>query len=709
MAKKKIDLTPLKEFVIQKGEKVGIAIALAALLGISAFGFMQVGAFSSDKHGRPYAAGLEQDSQEFNARLQRGAGAPPTKVPEGSPQQWAMLPSSHEQRPLFLLPEVVVNKRNTPFMAGLSSKDVRWEYLAAGVLRYDQPVSPGRKDFGVYGDGKEVKEAKDASIDFAYNMEPRRMVVVQTTFPIRAQIEEFRLAFLLETQQAVLKNPKDRPSFLGMIVHRKESPSGDWELLYHYKPELMPKDVREFLRDCILDEMNPKTYQAAIYPGLVTPLPRLANASYAPINIDSIARIAETPTGAKTEVKVEKKDDKKEVPPRDITYVPFDKLPKRFQQQYENFNPLDPLGLPFEQTPFRGPDLSKYATAPVAKEGTKTNAEGEEKPIDLSDIPDALVRFIDPTVKPNRTYVYKIEVRLRNPNFGRPNEVNFPQLAQVAELRARKNEQEVVTPEITIPDEYTYLASDMQPMANYARGADFLSPRNDQVPIHIQKYVEMTVLSSGPKAVADWAICERLLHRRGDVIGAPVRHLAKDPAKDPEPLSVWTDIPVWDKRRKTFVLEQEAVPNTFYRGAFGVKIEAGGIPLDFGLKWLADSPPESLIWTKSPLFGDSFEKNRINVIGKSPVLVDFDGGRRDKWTLSNGVSVTKDESGAEILVLNPDLSLTSRSARADYEEMESPDKPYRARVETWRARVRMFKPAGNGAGTPPPIKGILDR
>ena len=69
----------------------------------------------------------------------------------------------------------------------------------------------------------------------------------------RDEHEEFRTAFLLESPQQVLKNPKDRPSFLGMIVHRKEASSNNWELLYHYKPELMPKEIRDFLRDSFLD------------------------------------------------------------------------------------------------------------------------------------------------------------------------------------------------------------------------------------------------------------------------------------------------------------------------------------------------------------------------------------------------------------------------------------------------------------------------
>ena len=71
---------------------------------------------------------------------------------------------------------------------------------------------------------------------------------------------------------------------------------------------------------------------------------------------------------------------------------------------------------------------------------------------------DAVVRFVDPDVKPGKTYAYAIQVRIANPNFGKNAKVAFDFLATVPELQ--DNTSWVTTPSITIPQDYFLYAID---------------------------------------------------------------------------------------------------------------------------------------------------------------------------------------------------------------------------------------------------------
>ena len=84
--------------------------------------------------------------------------------------------------------------------------------------------------------------------------------------------------------------------------------------------------------------------------------------------------------------------------------------------------------------------------APGAKEPKNPLAN----PVAVSKPYDALVRFVDPTAEAGKTYKYLVQVRMANPNFGKKDEVAFPGLAEVKELRSAT----VETPTITIPEEY---------------------------------------------------------------------------------------------------------------------------------------------------------------------------------------------------------------------------------------------------------------
>jgi hypothetical protein len=126
--------------------------------------------------------------------------------------------------------------------------------------------------------------------------------------------------------------------------------------------------------------------------------------------------------------------------------------------------------------------------------------------------------------------------------------------------------------------------------------------------------------------VGDWLIAERLLIKRGELIGRGV---------------VEVEAPVWDAARNTHVLGRLIRPGKGKRAPAAIKT---AVPIDFA--------------------GDS-----------SPILADFWG-------------TPEDEGYVEALALAADGRLTVRNSCHDSGRTHSAGEERRARYEAWRSRVR---------------------
>ncbi len=232
---------------------------------------------------------------------------------------------------------------------------------------------------------------------------------------------------------------------------------------------------------------------------------------------------------------------------------------------------------------------------------------------------DKLIRFIDVGVEPGKTYEYSVKVRFANPNFEKPDDVLYSDLASVKELESPW----ATTPPVTIPEEFQYYAFDEKsPFAKISGGSDTDFARSEpptpyglwNTPVQIHTWQAI----ADDLAVADWAIAERLLVRRGDVIGKPL---------------VMVEVPVWKKQQQKFEIGKSST-------ALGKK--SVGLHAGMPIKFIRDNPP--------------------------PMLVDFTGGPKHAFKI--GKNKIADESAVEMLILTTDGKLIVRNSRIDSDASE---------------------------------------
>jgi hypothetical protein len=274
----------------------------------------------------------------------------------------------------------------------------------------------------------------------------------------------------------------------------------------------------------------------------------------------------------------------------------------------------------------------------------------------LNKVYDALVRFVDADVEPGKTYAYAIRVRMHNPNFGKPELTAEKSDAEVKE----KVSQWVTTPTITIPDEYHLYAVD-QSVVDLAEDGKkpegVTKARPDQAVFQIHRWVKTD--NAGTHPIADWAIAERLLVRRGEPIGSQ---------------DLIVEMPTWNILRGGFEL-LGVVPG---KAAKRQKNATHGVPIDF-LPKVADADGKA-------------------VAAAAPYLVDFDGGKQ--VFARPGMAQVIDESVIDALILTPDGKLIRRNARADADTTTEAGKERQDRVTEWRRRVNLYLNGGPAPGGP---------
>ena len=237
---------------------------------------------------------------------------------------------------------------------------------------------------------------------------------------------------------------------------------------------------------------------------------------------------------------------------------------------------------------------------------------------------DAVVRFVDPDVKPGKTYAYAIQVRIANPNFGKNAKVAFDFLATVPELQ--DNTSWVTTPSITIPQDYFLYAIDqhqydrlINPPAKENKEAEkayatspqettfqihqWLGEKSDQDPRNLEEKKYM---------IGAWMVLDRKVVRKGERIGGTEKMVF---------------FPAWRPLAEAF-----AIPKT--PGDVKKKV-----PAHLGVA--------------------------IKLKDDAPVLVDFAGGKKMK-----SANAVEEETALDVLILTPDGKLRVHNSRDDSDALQ---------------------------------------
>jgi hypothetical protein len=293
MAKKvKLDTTKFKQFVLEKGERVGLGVALAIMVLLAGFGLLKGLSASSP------AGDITKKSEELK-RMIANARPPADDVKNGNERVKAPDIGWTPHYEMFATagdwfdpgaagdtrrrnPDVL---RVGDVLADGAVKNVFVKYIQGGVRRFsydpNQQVLRTVKPSGTGGAPAAAANTPGVSDSFARELHPTRMVLVTATFPIRDQIEAVRKALRLNSLLEVQAEQAE-PKFLGLLVYRREilpdgkatEPIAIYDKDDKDHPVAKLPETQLLLTTADYDEAATKPFEAYLKPGLATPLPK---------------------------------------------------------------------------------------------------------------------------------------------------------------------------------------------------------------------------------------------------------------------------------------------------------------------------------------------------------------------------------------------------------------------------------------------------
>ncbi len=467
-------------------------------------------------------------------------------------------------------------------------------------------------------DGKPDRELRPVSLaeydrnpkDAALRPLPLRLAIIAASFPYKKQVEEHARATGLRAAVPTLR-------FLGVAVQRRElgsdgKPLGPWatlDLAGDYKPFFLATGRKYEPEDPALD--------AIVFDGLVMPRLKLlrdrGTAEEYPAVERELASIEKTLEALKA-------------------------------------------GKPWNEDAFDPFVRPRMKAAP--------------RPVRERVIPEhCLLRVVDVTVEPGRTYLYRLRVRMANPNWGRT-DVAAPAQARDREIVSEWYEVRqpaVMGPELIYyaVDEKTVEIQTAKQLDRHVRGSSRgpyardnvdgrMFNRHTMVWLQAHRWFESLRLHSSDEGLArltgwapralevtagEWSVAERVPVYRGEYVGRSER----------------VEVPYWRIRRgRSFIFDD------------GRSKKAPGAWLLFGYGLVKSKQPEA-------------------------ILVDFANGsvRYDRVPL-RGADRRKrritDESAGEVLILRPDGKLILRESARD-----TVDAGRIARLQRVRHRIASIK------------------
>ncbi len=250
-----------------------------------------------------------------------------------------------------------------------------------------------------------------------------------------------------------------------------------------------------------------------------------------------------------------------------------------------------------------------------------------------------LLRFLDVTVQPGKTYEYRVKIKIANPTYGKDELAVSKEAAsepvivapEWKEVTQRVGEEELPL-RVTVADELMYYAVDEK------LDQRVLPANSERAAVQVHKWLEEVRVNPRDKSsvvpVGEWAILERLLVHRGEYIGRQEE----------------VDVPVWRTTANGFALAGHSDETPRIPGQRLGKSK--GVVVDFAT--------------------DPVRQN-------SSVLVDFEGG---KLTIRSEDKPVSDESPVEMLVLDASGKLLVHNSVTDTE-----DRARRQRYDAWKGEL----------------------
>lgn len=351
---------------------------------------------------------------------------------------------------------------------------------------------------------------------------PLRMAIVEASFPYKQQVEEFRQKLRLETHGAVLTE---------MVKGDKGRTVNSFKFL-----------------GLVIERMtlNPDGSAGKWEPQDI-------RASYNPLVVQTYKQFEKEDPRLEPILKVSRPGLVLKIP-RQYKLGKYPKLEtqlKTIQSTMEKLQKLDQKAVtvasnltrtdfnPFEDdTPPQATDPTTPMSPPTGTDPANLygSIAGEstlkETPIDY-----CLIRFLDVKVEAGKSYKYRFKVKMMNPNYApKPAERKdtYPQFARDKELLS---DWAYVPQTVTVPRDQFLYAVDQKNVAPKIRSQ--YTPNSNQAVFQIHRWVDYYRPSKDAKrnrAVGDWLIAPRIFVERGEFVRPTDAFRTLVPIKDLEHL-----------------------------------------------------------------------------------------------------------------------------------------------------------------------------
>jgi hypothetical protein len=478
--------------------------------------------------------------------------------------------------------------------------------FSGGLYSGSQETGNREKIEYIHGESDEDIEKQLKGRRLAITIIPQRMNVLQASFPYAAQLEKYRQALRYADMKDLLAHPEDLPVFHGVDVQRQlykpvGRGSNELELVEAWHTVDLEGGKNQDLRAVKLyfNEDSADLQRVMLHEDhmLVLPLPHEIGGKYPDMRLptlkDSIAKMKKQDAKAAT------------LPPPKSKYMgksnPFKKdgeLNQGFYNPGEGSNILPP-----------GSGGRKNPMDP----GTGSTTAPASPPEHI------FVRVYDTDVRDGLVHEYRLRVKLKNPNFGKRDQVSKKSDADPEELPALEEHWYVFQQKVTVPQGGYHYVVDPTPPGKAAYPLPLL--KEGQAVMQFQRWYEYLDMSDGKfkEPIGDWVLSELIATRGMFVAG-----------------KAFSPLPFWSSIENAFTLRE--------------------IP--------GDKPVKG----KDPRKGTMLDPVRPKAI----LTVDVQGGKISprigpnpgEGRVNRGPR-TEDEAATEVLLIYPDGSLDLRSSARD--------------------------------------------
>ena len=499
-------------------------------------------------------------------------------------------------------------------------------------------------------------------VQLAEQAYPLRTAEIAAAFPYKDQLREFREKLRLSSDAAVLSEmsletskdgrPMNAFRFLGVTIQRRQLDAqgkpvggGDKEgwapldLDGTYKP-LVILDGKRF------EDEDPKL-RPVILPGLVMKKLVTLGSRRTPA-LDEYPKVEDQlPSLAATVEALNKRPDaiigKSALTDAGNVFADDQSL------QQTGPNGMTPPGF----TPPAGSGPAGVGSSGPAGSGPASFGPEGLKPGQELAIPDAcLIRLFDVTVEPGKTYEYRMQVRMANPNYHRTDAASQG-YADEPELPTKS--WYVLPQKLTVPPDLYYYAVDQKELDARDKDKEPRLPmqllKDNQTVMQIHRWVDyLHTKSRTDLPIGDWVIAERAVVMRGEPVG-PQR----------------VEVPYWRTTQDKFVMASDLPPK----------------------------PPPALA-KYPPSVEVPFAPE-----GDVPIVVDFAGGdvtyrrthpRTDDAAAADQPPVIQDKAPLQVVLMTSDGKLLAHNAANDAPD---PERVQRLKdVREWIQNVKNNKSGG---------------